>query len=420
MVERHAQGTQARIRTAAGFQLIQAVADSVLIVGASVAGVGAANELRRCGFSGSIALVDTQSHLPYDRPPLSKAALQDQATNVHFHDREHYDQASIDLYLGTAAAQLVPDQREVLLQSGDRLKADAIIIATGARARLFPRDRCNGGIHFIRDLDDALRLRALLKPGKRLAVVGGGFIGSEVASTAIRLGLQVTLIEAADVPFARIVGTRIAARIADLHRDAGIDLQCGVGVKRIETSVAGQRLVLGDGRSIEADIVVAGLGSLPNLEWLEGSGLKLDNGIVCDERGSTGVPGIYAAGDVASWMNPWTGVFERHEHWTAAREQARIVVQSIAGQADSAWEDFLPYFWSDMHGVRIQLLGSASGADDVQIVHEDRENKAFLAEYHKAGHLIGVVGANAGARTMRYGMKITRPRRLITGTDPNW
>jgi NADPH-dependent 2,4-dienoyl-CoA reductase/sulfur reductase-like enzyme len=229
-----------------------------------------------------------------------------------------------------------------------------------------------------------------------------------VASTAARLGLEVTLIEAAGVPFERIVGLQIAARIANLHKDAGVKLLCGIGVERIEASAAGQRLSLGDGRIVEADVVVAGLGSLPNLDWLDGSGLKLENGIVCDERGSTGMPGLYAAGDVASWMNPSNGVHKRHEHWTAAREQARIVAQSIAGVTENAWEEFVPYFWSDMHGVRIQLLGSAAGADDVQIVHEDKDKKAFLAEYHKTGQLIGVVGCNAGAKTMRYGAKLTR------------
>lgn len=383
--------------------------NSVLIVGASVAGVGAANELRRCGFAGKISLIDAQGHLPYDRPPLSKAALRDETTVLQFHDREHYDKTKVDLYLGSAAEKLYPDERDLVLQSGDRLSADAIIIATGARARPFPPHRCNGNVHLVRELDDALRLRALLKPGKRLAVIGGGFVGAEVASSAAGLGLDVTLIEAAGLPFGRIFGREIAARIAQLHSDAGVELICGTAVERIAASMSGQRLLLSDGRSVEADIVVAGLGSLPNLEWLEPSGLTLANGVVCDERGSTRTPGIYAAGDVASWMNPATGVHERHEHWTAAREQARIVAQSIAGVAESAWREFVPYFWSDIHGVRIQLLGSASGADDVQVVYEDKEKKAFLGEFRKAGNLIGVVGANAAARTMRYGARLVRP-----------
>jgi 3-phenylpropionate/trans-cinnamate dioxygenase ferredoxin reductase component len=353
-------------------------------------------------------MVDAQVHLPYDRPPLSKAALQDETTTLQFHDQEYYAKAKVDLHLGSAAERLCLDDRELVLQSGSRLKADAIVIATGARARPFPPHRCTSKVHLIRDLDDALRLRGLLKPGKRLAIIGGGFIGSEVASTGARMGLEVTLIEAAAVPFERIFGPQIAARITELHWNAGVQLTCGIGVDRIDASAVGQRLFLSDGRFVEADIVVAGLGSQPNVEWLNLSGIRLENGIVCDERGSTGIPQVYAAGDVASWMNPFTGAHERHEHWTAAREQARIVAQSIAGVGESVWGEFVPYFWSDMHGVRIQLLGSVTGADGVQIVYEDNEKKAFLAEYHKGGKLIGVVGCNAGARTMRYGAKLTR------------
>ena len=163
--------------------------DSALIIGASVAGVGAANELRRCGFSGKITLVDGQVHLPYDRPPLSKGALcgQDTLPDLQFHDRDHYERKNIDLQLGTVAKMLNLDTRTVLLDSGQRLTADRIIIATGARARPFPADRCTGTVHLLRDLDDATRLRTLLLPGKRLVVIGGGFIGAEVASTAVGL-----------------------------------------------------------------------------------------------------------------------------------------------------------------------------------------------------------------------------------------
>lgn len=385
------------------------MADSVIIVGASVAGVGAANELRRCGFMGTISLVDAQEYLPYDRPPLSKTALQDETTNVYFHNREHYADKKIELLLGSAAKRLWVYDRELELQSGDRLKADAIIIASGARARPFPSHRCHGTVHLLRDLDDALRLRTVMKAGKRLAVIGGGFIGAEVASTAAGIGMAVTVIEAKGLPFGRVFGQEIASRIVNLHRDAGVEVVCGTGIDRIEASPEGQRLFVGDELFLEADVVVAGLGSLPNVEWLKQSGLVIENGIVCDDGGWVGVPGLYAAGDVASWINPHTGMHERHEHWTAAREQARIVAQSIFGVAENSWKDFIPYFWSDMHGVRIQLLGSALGADDIQFVHEDTKGKAFVAELRKAGDLIGVVGANAGARTMRYAAKLARP-----------
>jgi 3-phenylpropionate/trans-cinnamate dioxygenase ferredoxin reductase subunit len=384
--------------------------ESVLIIGASVAGVGAANELRRCGFSGSIALVDAQAHLPYDRPPLSKAALQCELEHagLQFHDRDHYTRLRIDLHLGSAAQRLDLDARKIVLESGQQLAADSIIIATGARARPFPLDRCGGAVHLLRDLDDAVRLRAGLKRGGRLAVVGGGFIGAEVASSAAGLGRDVVVIEAARHPFERVLGHEIAVRVAGLHAEAGVKLLCGVAVDRVEPTDIGQSVVLADGRRVDADIVVAGLGSLPNVEWAASSGLKLSNGIVCDQQGWTGVPGIFAAGDAASWLDPLTGLHERHEHWTAAREQARIVAQSISGEVISPWRTFVPYFWSDMYGVRLQVLGSSFGADNTRIVHEDSAKRAFIAEYYRSGELTGVIGCNAAAKTMRYGPKLVR------------
>jgi NADPH-dependent 2,4-dienoyl-CoA reductase/sulfur reductase-like enzyme len=384
--------------------------NSVLVIGASVAGVGAANELRRCGFSGRITLVDGQAHLPYDRPPLSKGALygQDTIPDLPFHDRDYYVRMNIDLQLGTAAQVLDADTRTVLLDSGQRLTADRIIVATGARARPFPPNRCTGTVHLLRDQDDAMQLRALLRPGKRVVVIGGGFIGAEVASAAAGLGLDVVIIEAARLPFERVLGSQIASRLASLHVQAGVELLCGVSVERIESSDCGQRVFLAGDLRIDADIVVAGLGSLPNVEWLISSGLELSNGILCDEQGSTGSSGIFAAGDVAAWRDPFNGQHVRHEHWTAAREQARIVAQSISGEVVTPWRDFVPYFWSDLYGIRLQMLGSAVDADDVRIVHQDDEKRAFVVEYHRAGELTGVLGSNAGARTMRYCSKLAR------------
>jgi NADPH-dependent 2,4-dienoyl-CoA reductase/sulfur reductase-like enzyme len=312
------------------------------------------------------------------------------------------------LHLGDAAQELDVRAREVLLESGRRLAADAIIVATGAHARPFPNRRCTGTVHLLRDLDDAMRLRALLQRGKRLVVIGGGFIGAEVASSAVSRGVDVVVIEAANLPFERILGTQIAARIASLHAEAGVTLMCGVAVDRIETSRAVQQVVLADNQRVDADVVVAGLGALPNVEWLASSGLKLSNGVVCDGEGRTGASGIFAAGDVAAWLDPFSGVHERHEHWTAAREQARIVAQSICGEVAASWRTFVPYFWSDMHGVRLQMLGSAFGADNIRIVHEVHEKRAFIAEYHKLGGLTGVVGCNSGAKTMRYGSQLAR------------
>jgi 3-phenylpropionate/trans-cinnamate dioxygenase ferredoxin reductase subunit len=265
-------------------------------------------------------------------------------------------------------------------------------------------------VHLLRYLDDATRLRTLLRPGKRLVVIGGGFIGAEVASTAVGLGLKVVVIEAARLPFERVLGSQIAARLASLHVQAGVELLCGVSVERIESAGSGQRVFIAGDLRIDADVVVAGLGSLPNLEWLASSGLEISNGILCDEQGKTGSLGIFAAGDVAAWCDPFNGQHVRHEHWTAAREQARIVAQSISGGVVTPWRDFVPYFWSDLYGVRLQMLGSAVDADDIRIVHQDEEKRAFVVEYRKAGELTGVVGSNAGARTLRYASRSSESR----------
>ena len=387
---------------------------SALIVGASVAGIGAANELRRCGFAGPVTLVDAQPHLPYDRPPLSKAALGSGAPS-RFHEEEHYRAHGITLRLGVAAHRLDTVSRGVTLTSGERFGADAVLLATGGRARPFQPALAAGHVHTLRDLDDADRLRAEMAPGKRLAMVGGGFIGAEVASSAASLGLHVTIVEAAAMPFAGLLGTEFAARIADLHAAHGVQLLCGSTVERITDLPSGERrLQLSRGGTVGADIVVAGIGSLPNVEWLEGSGLDVENGVRCDAHGRTTAPGIYAAGDDAAWWNPVSGRHERHEHWTAAREQGRIAAQHIAGTAEAAWEDFVPYFWSDLHGKRLQLLGSTKGADATTLAFEDPAKGAFVVEYRRAGRLIGVAGCNAAARTMRYGHQVAQENRLAT------
>lgn len=385
--------------------------DSVLIIGASVAGVGVANELRRGGYAGEITLVDGQRHLPYDRPPLSKAALSDPAgAHLHFHDADYYVKHDITLRLGVPVTRLNTADRTIELASGDRYTADAVVIATGARARPFPAPEASGYIHLLRDLDHADELRAELVPGKRLAIIGGGFIGAEVASSAASMGVKVVLLEATMLPFERLLGTKVSERLALLHGEHGVDLQCGASVVRIEELASGQRqLIMSDETKVEADTIVAGLGSLPNVEWLDGAGMVISNGVVCDEIGKTAHEGVYAAGDVAAWRNVRTGLHERHEHWTAAREQGRIVAHEISGAVGTTWSEFIPYFWSDFHGKRIQVLGATKGATSVQFVFDDAEKNAFVAEYYCDGVLIGVAGCNAASRTMRYMTLLAQP-----------
>jgi NAD(P)H-nitrite reductase large subunit len=308
----------------------------------------------------------------------------------------------ITLSLGKRAIALDPSAMTVTFDDETTLAADRIVIATGARARQFPAQRCSGHIWSIRDLDDALNLRRVMREGARIAIIGGGFIGAEVASSARKLGLDVDIFEALQMPFQHIVGAEIATRLLQLHIDAGVEVHCGVGVDSVEVSDTGARIALQDGQDHSADLVVAGLGAIPNTEWLVTSGLGLDNGVVCNHLGETSHPRIYSCGDVSAWRDPVTGLNHRYEHWTSAKEQARIVAQHIAGTEAESWSEHVPYFWSDIHGKRFQVLGSVEPEDELRIVFEDPERGPFVAEYWRGGRMTGVAGLAAAAKTMRY------------------
>jgi NADPH-dependent 2,4-dienoyl-CoA reductase/sulfur reductase-like enzyme len=384
-----------------------------VIVGASVAGIGTATELRRLGYDAPITLIDAQPHLPYDRPPLSKAMLTGQAdaAAIAFHQREHYAEIALDIRTGVTATALDVGGRRVLLGNGSSIHAESVLIATGARARPFHPAGNGAAVRTVRELDDALALAPRLVPGARVAVIGGGFIGAEVASSARQLGCEVTIIEAARLPFEALLGPEVAGMLAELHKAAGTRLRCGATVVRAEPlagaadSAAGQRLVLSNGEVIDADVVVAGLGAIPNAEWLARSGLVTDGTVHCDAHGRA-APGIWAAGDIATWPDPSSGVARRHEHWTSAREQARIVAHDIAGVAGPTWADMVPYVWSDQYGKRIQVLGTPAGTDAVKVVEHDPARLSFLAVYGRAGRLAAVAGCGAAGKLMRYRPKL--------------
>ncbi len=379
--------------------------ETVAIIGASIAGLGVATELREEGFTGEIVLTDSQPHLPYDRPPLSKSFLVDALAmpeSIALESEEAIKNNDITLLLGKRAVGLDTDAMTVRFDDDSTLKADRIVLATGARARQFPAARCKGHIWSIRDLDDALELRDAMRKGQRIAIIGGGFIGAEVASSARKLDLDVDIFEALPLPFERIVGPRIAERLLTLHADAGVRVHCGVGVESVEVDVNQARMTLQDGTSHTADLVVAGLGAIPNIEWLASSGLEIDNGIVCNHLGETSRAHIYSCGDVSAWRDPLSGLRHRYEHWTSAKEQARIVAAHIVGTDAESWSEHVPYFWSDIHGKRFQALGSLAPEGDVRFVFEDPERGAFVAEYWRGGKLTGVAGLSAAARTMRY------------------
>ena len=292
--------------------------------------------------------------------------------------------------------------RAVALDDGTTVAADGVLIATGARCRELPTGGLDG-IHTLRGLDDCLAIRGEMEASpQRVAVVGAGFIGAEVAATARGRGLEVTVIEALPVPLGRVLGTEIGAVCAEVHRDHGVDLRLGVGVDGFEGHGRVERVNLSDGTSVDADVVVVGIGVIPNTEWLEGSGLTLDNGVVCDET-CLAAPGIAAAGDVARWPHRLFGETMRVEHWDNAIDQGQHAARRLLASDDDA-EPYVPvpWFWSDQYDRKIQLAGRAGPDDEVRIITGSTQERRFAALYGRAGRLVGVLGFNRPRHVMKY------------------
>ncbi len=307
-----------------------------------------------------------------------------------------------DWRLGCRAVSLDVDSRTVALDDGSAVAADGILIATGARCRELPSGGLDG-IHTLRGLDDCLAIRSELEASpQRVAVVGAGFIGAEVAATARGWGLDVTVIEALPVPLGRILGTEIGNVCAEVHRDNGVDLRLGVGVDGFDGHGRVERVRLSDGTTVDADVVVVGIGVVPNTEWLEGSGLELDNGVVCDET-CLAAPGIAAAGDVARWPNRLFGETMRVEHWDNAIEQGQHAARRLLA-TDSEAKPYtpVPWFWSDQYDRKIQLAGRARPDDEVRVITGSTEERRFAALYGRAGRLVGVLGFNRPRHVMKY------------------
>src|SRR5882757_8383993 len=304
----------------------------LVVVGASLAGLRAVEGARKAGFAGGITLIGAERHLPYDRPPLSKEFLEATEPGVgaripFFRNDDVFPELDVELLLGEAATGL--DVAGKVVHVGDRpIDYDALVIATGSQLRALRGTEHMDGVHGLRTLEDSLCIRAALDAGARTVVVGAGFIGSEVASGARKRGLEVTIVEALPTPLVRAAGTEMGAAIASLHERNGTTLLCGRGVAAVEGDRRVERVVLDDGTLIDADLVVVGIGVSPCVAWLEGSGLAIDNGVVCDETLWTGAPGVYVAGDVANWLNPVFDARQRMENWTAAAEQGAAAARN--------------------------------------------------------------------------------------------
>jgi NADPH-dependent 2,4-dienoyl-CoA reductase/sulfur reductase-like enzyme len=368
---------------------------TTLIVGGSVAGTRVALDLRRLGYAGDVVLVDEQTEAPYDRPPLSKDLLT--SANGLPHPLLTADQArekAIGLRLGAPAVELDVARSQILLADGAKLGFDAVVIATGARTRpaLWPsHDR----VIELRTLADGLRLRQALRASRSVAVVGAGFIGAEVASAARTLGLDVVVVDPVPVPMGRLFGDKVGGRFAELHAANGVATRFGIGVTDIAGRPDAALVHLTDGSTLTVDLVVVGIGVLPNDEWLTSSGLAVDNGVLCDSRcRAGGRPDIYAAGDVARWFHPRHREHVRVEHWTNAVEQAQFVAKAIAAPSPEA--EFAPveYVWSDQYDWKIQIAGRPDRGIG-ECVIEDPGHKRFCAAYtDPSGTLVGVLAVN--------------------------
>jgi NADPH-dependent 2,4-dienoyl-CoA reductase/sulfur reductase-like enzyme len=383
----------------------------VCIVGASLGGLRAAEALRHHAFEGTITLIGAEDHLPYDRPPLSKQVLAGtwEADRVPLRPTDTYGDLDLDLRLGTVATGLDLHRREVALTDGDTVPFDSLVLACGAIPRTLPRTESLAGVHVLRTLDDSLALRAELEQGPRLVVIGAGFIGAEVAATARRRGLEVTIVEALPAPLVRGLGPQMGMACAALHQHEGVDIRLGVGVSHLDGDGAGRvaRVHLVDGTAIEADVVVVGIGVRPATDWLEGSGLEIRDGIVCDDRcAAVGAEAVYAVGDVARWPNPLFDEEMRLEHWTNAAEQADAAVRNLLGLESAEPYAPVPFFWSDQYDAKIQFVGRSSADDEVRVVHSADDGRKIVALYGRAGRLVGCLGFSMPRLVMQY-------RRLI-------
>ncbi|MFF8028103.1 NAD(P)/FAD-dependent oxidoreductase [Streptomyces sp. NPDC007896] len=368
---------------------------TVAVVGASLAGLSAARSLRKQGYDGRLVVIGDELHRPYDRPPLSKEFLAGTLGEADLSLETDDEDLRAEWLLGARAAGLDRTERAVRLADGREVRADGIVIATGAVARTLPGSEGLAGVHTLRTLDDARALRDELARGGRLVVIGGGFIGAEVASTAYALGLDVTVVEAAPTPLAGPLGASMGDIVSALHVDHGVRLLCGVGVKGLSGERRVDAVLLEDGRSIPGDIVVVGVGARPCVEWLEGSGVELDNGVKCGADGRTSLAGVVAVGDCANWYDARAGAHRRVEHWTGARERPDAAIATLlAGGAVEPGVPRPPYFWSDQYGVKIQFVGHAAAADSVTIEAGAADDRDVLAVYRRAGVPVAVLGMN--------------------------
>jgi 3-phenylpropionate/trans-cinnamate dioxygenase ferredoxin reductase component len=389
---------------------------NVVIVGASLAGLTAAETLRGAGYEAPIVVVDPSPEVPSDRPPLSKQVLAGdwEPEKARHRSAARLPDLDLDLRLGVAATGLDVATRTLELSDGTSVAADGIVLAMGAAARHLPGPRPRG-VHVLRTMEDCLALRADLdRNPARVAVIGAGFIGAEVAATCRGRGLEVTMIEAGATPLNRVLPAAVGSFITDLHTDNGVDVRLGVGVDGLEIDggdddgrVTGVRL--GDGSVVPAEVVVVGIGVVPNTGWLEGSGLTLTNGVSCDAT-CLAAPGIVAAGDVASWPNPRYDEVMRVEQWENAIEQGEYAAKRLLAELGAAEVPApfapVPWFWSDQYDRKLQMAGRPAATDELVIPEGSIEERRFVAMFRRGEQCSAVLGVSRPRHVMQVRMKL--------------
>lgn len=383
----------------------------IVVVGASAAGLTAVETLRIEAFDGEITLVGAESRAPYDRPPLSKQILSGtwEPSRIDLRSEASYGELDLRLRLGTACVELDVRDRTVTLDDASRLEYDALLIATGAQPREVSATAGCPGVHVLRSLDDALAFRAAALDADHVLVVGAGFLGTEVAATLTELGTRVTMVDAEQTPMRRQLGPVVAERLLRLHTERGVDVRTGTVLRHcLPRDDGGVDAVLTDGSAVRTSCLLVAVGATPATRWLGSSGLRIDDGVVCDPR-CQAAPGVHAAGDVASWFHQGVGARLRVEHRTNATEQAIAAARNVLG-ADEPYVP-VPYFWSDQFGVRIQVYGTITAASEFAVIHGGTDEDSFVALYGSGGRVVGALG-------WRAPRELRRARSLVASQVP--